>query len=78
MLIMKHKGCPCGSKITRCWVENGFGIIACRDCGLILNDNAVCGSLDLDKHTPRTREQRHNYSLKGGYVTARQKQMNMV
>ena len=68
---MKRRSCPCGSKFGRCEIINGRGVITC-ECGLILNDGAICGPEDLpDKHLKHTREQRRVYSLKGGYTTAR-------
>ncbi|KKN16931.1 hypothetical protein LCGC14_0970890 [marine sediment metagenome] len=65
--------------VIKCWVEDGRGVEACRDCGLILNDDAVCGCEDLPNSIMNhTRKERRAYSLKGGYVTALQKKMQGV
>ena len=71
---MKTRGCPCGSMTSWCYIEDGRGVIACRECGFILNDGAICGPEDLpDKHMKFTKEQRAAYRLKGGYATALQR-----
>ena len=77
---MKHNGCPkCGCMVSVCRVEGGFGMEYCHDCGYIREDNAVCGCEDLPNSImAHTRKQRKAYSLKGGYVTARQRKAQQV
>lgn len=74
---MKTK-CICGSMVRRCWVENGLGVIACRDCGLILEGDAICGCEDMSGMDSGTRHQKHDRAVRSGYITARQKAMNLV
>lgn len=71
---MKTKGCPCGSKTSWCYIEDGYGIIKCRECGRILENDAAYGCEDLPNSTMmHTRQERKDYSLKGGYSTALQR-----
>ena len=74
----KTRGCPCGSKFSRCTIVNGRGVIICN-CGRVLSDDAICGPEDLgykmkSAHWAKMdREMRLEYCRKGGNATALQR-----